>query len=288
MTAFDYARPASLDEAIDLLAANAGARALAGGHSLLLEPNRSRLPAALLVDLRKLPGLNGVQAGEQDGSVAIGAMTPLERIAGSALLQERYPALAEAAQSIGDAQVRNRATLGGNLADNDPGSDLVAAILALNAAIQLAGPRGLRALPADQFSTGPFQTALSQGELITGVTLAAPPAHTGSAYEKFTHPATRYAVCGVAAAVTLTTDGVVSACRIGVTGATTYPQRLHAAEAALVGQWPDDPILELASEQAREGLAYNSDPFASAVYRSHLLGVLTVRALRRAIEVSHK
>src|SRR5262245_36598451 len=80
MTAFDYARPASLDEAIDLLAANAGARALAGGHSLLLEPNRSRLPAALLVDLRKLPGLSGIQAGEQDGSVAIGAMTPLEQI----------------------------------------------------------------------------------------------------------------------------------------------------------------------------------------------------------------
>lgn len=283
MTAWTYTAPASLEEALTLLSGTAGARALAGGHSLLLEPGRSRVIPSALIDLRKIQGLNGVQT-LADNSLQIGAMTTLATIGVNALVRERYPALAEAIATVGDAQVRNRATIGGNLVDNDPAADLPAVALALNAQLALAGPAGTRTTGMEEWITGPFQTSLAASELLTAIILPAPAPRSGSAYEKFEHPASLYAIAGVAASITLGDDGRISACQVALTGAATHAQRLHAVEAALIGQQPEAATLAAAAAQADTGLTFNGDRFASAEYREHLTRVLTQRALTRALE----
>jgi len=277
-----YHAPQNLNEAITLLADNAVARPLAGGNSLLVEPSRSRIGDAELVDLRRIAELSGIQS--RDGGVWIGATTPLVRIADDATVQVRFLALAEAVRSIGDAQVRNRATVGGNLADQDPEADLPAAVLALAAQIEVRGPGGSRTIAADDLNGGPARTSLARGELITGVLLPAPAARSGSAYEKIKHPATLYAICGVAASVTLTASGSVSSCRVAVTGATESATRLPAVEAALVGQRPDPDALGAALGQDAQSLIFRGDRFASAEYRRHLTRVLVQRAVTRAVE----
>lgn len=282
MTAWTYTAPASLDEAVVLLGETAGARALAGGHSLLIEPGRSRLDPTALIDLRKIPGLANIQV-LASGGVQIGAMATLAAIAEHAAVRERCPLLAEAIPSVGDAQVRNRATIGGNLADNDPASDLPAIMLALDAQLHIAGPGGTRAIGIEALITGPFQTSLAANELITAIVLEPAPSRSGSAYEKFKHPATLYAICGIAASVTLADDGSVSACRVAVTGAATHAARLRAVEEALSGKQPDEATLAAAA-QAGTGLSFQNDRFASAEYREHLTSVLTRRALARAVE----
>jgi aerobic carbon-monoxide dehydrogenase medium subunit len=282
MRVSNYIAPNSLEEAITLLAENRAALALAGGNSLLIEPNRSRMSNATLVDLRRISALAGLRS--QADSLWIGAMTPLFTIAGDATIQERYAALAEAARSVGDAQVRNRATIGGNLADGDPGADLPAALLALGAQVHVQGAQGSRVLAVDDLLVGPSQTALKQGELITAITLPAPAAQTGSAYEKFTHPATLFAICGVATSITLATDGSVSACRAALTGAVESVARLSAVEAALNGKQPDASTLAAAAEQAGEKLRFRGDRFASTDYRCYLTKVLTQRVISRAVE----
>lgn len=277
MTAFTYTAPESLDEAVALLSEHSEARALAGGLSLLLPINQSKLPAAL-VDLRKVRELSGVQT-RADGSLWIGATTTLTTLSDSADLAP-YSALVEAIRLVGDPQVRNRATLGGTLADNHPSSDLAAAVLALGAQIEVAGARGARTIASDAWITGPGQTALGVGELITGITLAAPQKGAGSAYEKFRHPATRYPVAGVAVSVALGGAGAVQSVQIAVTGATSYPVRLRAAE----GQAAGGITLTEADVTLDANLSFQSDRFASAAYRAHLTKVLAVRALRRALE----
>ena len=282
MKEFGYSAPHSLDEAVTLLANNAGARVLAGGQSLLVEPNRSRLATSLLVDLRKIEGLGSVER-QQDGSVKIGSMTTLTAIARNGLIRETYPALAEAAQMTGDAQERNRATVGGNLADADPAADLPALMLALDAQVQVVGPKGSRTIPADGLITGANKTALRADDVITAVTLPAAAGGTGTAYERSTHPATLHALCGVAASVTLAGDGSVSGCRVAITGAADHAARLHSVESALTGKLPSPAALAAAASHAGDGLTFRTDLFASADYRAHLAGVLTERALAQAI-----
>ncbi len=280
MTSLSYYSPDSLTEAITLLG-SADARPLAGGYSLLIEPQRSKLGGAL-VDLRRIGDLVGVTQG-QGGEVTIGAMTPLAAIAAASAVQQSYAALAEAAASVGDAQVRNRATLGGNLAQSDAGNDLPAAILALGGLLHVQGAREERIVAASDFFTGPGQTALAAGELITAVTLPAPTGRSGSAYEKMKHPATLYAICGVAASVSLDANGAVEACSVAVTGAAEYPTRLKSVESALTGKTPTGDAIAAAAQGAGEGLSFRSDLFASADYRAHLTRVLTQRALTRAL-----
>ena len=280
MHAIQYQAPHSLDEAVALLAATANARPLAGGHTLLLEPMRSQLGGATLVDLGKVQGLSHI-GFTRVGDLLIGAMTTIAALADSADVQSEVPALADAAAQVGDPQVRNRATLGGSLAANDPESDLTAVLLALEARLDLQGPQGQRTLSMQQFITGPRQTALEQGELITGVRIPTAGGR-GSAYEKMRHPATLYALCGVAAQVSLS-DGQVATCRVAVTGATEYAVRVGGVEAALVGQAPTAEAVAAASA-ATSGLAFRGDTFGSAEYRAHLVGVLVQRALTRAVE----
>ena len=283
MSSFGYAAPQNLSEAVTLLAQNPGARVLAGGHRLLVEPQRSQLAGSLLVDLRKIAGLSGIQA-QPDGGLQIGAMTTLAEIAGSQSVRNSAAALGEAARATEDAQIRNRATLGGSLALADPEAEVAAPLIALAAQLQIAGPQGSRSMAAEDLITGPFQTALRDGEVITGFTVPAAADQSGTAYERFKHPATLRAICGVAVSVMLSAGGAISACRVAVSGATDQPARLLAVENALVNKKPTAEALSSAAASIGEGLTFRGDHFASAEYRRHLTRVLTGRALRRAAD----
>lgn len=281
MKVAQYTAPSSLADALAALAEGTDARPLAGGSSLLVEPSRATLDGARLVDLAKIPELTGIRS--VDDGLWIGAMTTLAEIADNKAVDEQHPALAEATRSVGDAQVRNRGTLGGNLADPDPGTDLPAAILALGAKIAVEGRDGKRDIGDADVGAGTLRSVLKPGELIVGVTL--PEAKgAGSAYEKFKHPATLYAVCGVAARVTLGADGAVAACAVAVTGATVAPTRLRGVEGALRGKQPDAAAIQAAAALASEAVGFTGDRFASVEYRKHLTSVLARRALARAVE----
>ena len=283
MSATRYTLAPNLDEAAALLASNPDARLLAGGHSLLLPINRTRIAGSLLIDLRKLPELAAIGL-QPDGGLRIGAMTTIGAIATDDVVRGRFPALAEAAQLIGDAQLRNRATLGGNLAASDPESDLPALMLALQANFSVQRRGSSRTIPADEFFTGPQRTALARDEIITFASLATPPNHSGVAYERFKHPATLYALCGVAAAVTLGENGNLTAVRIAATGALSYPTRLRTIEEALLNKSTQDGAVSSLVASLPNEFSFRDDFFASAEYRRHLLGVLTRRALKRALE----
>lgn len=281
-TQFDYAVPDTLEAAITLLNDNPGARILAGGHSLLTEMKLRHTSPPLLVDLRKIRSLRGVHPRSGNGSLRLGAMTPYAEIVAVRDVREHYPALVEALNNIGDAQVRNRGTIGGNLAYNDPAADLPAVALALEATINTVGPKGARTIPAEVFIVGPFETDLEPGDIITWVDLPPSTAGTGSAYEKFKNPANSYAICGIAAKVMVAADGI-RGCRVAVTGATEHATRLREVEAALEGKKPTAQDIAAAAERAGQGVSFVSDLYASAAYRAHLTRVLTERALTRAV-----
>jgi carbon-monoxide dehydrogenase medium subunit len=274
MTADGYIAPASVDEAVALLAKNPKARLLAGGHNLLVEPGRRTIAGSLLVDLGRIKGLAGVDR-QADGSLKIGSMTTLSQLAESDAVRSAYPALVDAVLATGDAQFRNRATVGGSLAVPDPEAPLPALMLALNALYHVTGPAGAR--------TGAPGKPI-QAEVITAVTLSAPEPRSGLGYAAFRNPATLHAACAVAASVALGSDGTVAGCRVAVTGAASVPQRLAGVEQALAGKKPEASVLSAAAGAAGAGLTFRGDLFASSEYRAHLTRVLTGRALKQAIE----
>jgi carbon-monoxide dehydrogenase medium subunit len=273
--AFDYIRPSTVEDAVDALAdAGDEGKALAGGQSLL-PVLRLRLAApALLVDLGGLSQLRGIR---EDGDMfVIGAMTTHAELAASSV-----PLLSQAAATVGDRQVRHLGTLGGSLAHADPAGDLPTAAVALDAQLVVAGPNGKRTVQASDFFVDLFTTALEADEIITSVSFPAADG-AGIAYEKFRHPASGYAVVGVAVKISRGADGNVDSARIAVTGATSKATRATAAEQALVGKALDDAAIDAAAAVAANGLEINGDHFASEEYRKHLIGVLTGRALRKA------
>jgi carbon-monoxide dehydrogenase medium subunit len=282
MSPSTYAAPTKLEEIVGLLASNPGSHLLAGGQSLLVEPRRTQIAGSLLVDLRKVAGLSGIQSW-LGGGLRIGAMMTLGAIAASDLVRKACPVLADAAALVGDAQVRNRATIGGALAEADPGSDLAPVLLVVGSVFDITGPGGTRSIGAAEFFTGPGRTALSAAEVITAITIPSAPPPTGAAYEKIKDPATLYALCGVAASVTLSAQGLVAQCRVAATGSTEYPARLQAVERALTGARPDQGALSAAASRAAEHGAFRSTFYASSEYRAHLTQVLTERALKRAL-----
>lgn len=280
---FDYATPKSLDEAVAMLQKNGQARLLAGGHTLLKQLKTHQIKPNLLVDLRQIPGLKGIGRRSGEDGLFIGAMVTCAELAAHLEAQANCQALVEAANSIGDAQVRNWSSLGGNLADGDPTADLAAAALALEATLYVVGPYGSRTIGADEFFIGPFDTAL-RGEIIKELKFPAVPARSGSAYEKIKNPANSYPICGVAVAVTLTEQNSVAKCRVAVTGVTAHPTRLRQVEAALEKVEATAKNIAVAAEHVTTDLTFVSDLFASDEYRAHLTRVLTERALTRAIE----
>jgi len=234
-----------------------------------------------LVDIRRIPGLSGLR--EEGGALIIGAATPHQVLERSPIVRERLPMLSEAAAQIGDAQVRNMGTIGGSLAHADPAADLPAVMLALGAELVAVGPKGRRAIPVDRFFVKLFTTSLSPGELLTEVRVPLPSAGTGGAYAKFPHPASRYAVVGVAALVTVS-SGKISAARVAITGVGAKAVRAAATEAALVGQAPDAGVVSAAAARAVEGLTVRSDPRMDADYWRALAVTFTRRAVATALE----
>jgi carbon-monoxide dehydrogenase medium subunit len=278
---FDYHRPTSLDEAIGLLAED-GARALAGGHSLLpLMKLRFAEPRAI-VDLGRVPGLDGI---EEDGDVlSIGALATHASVAASELVRSRCRVLATTAEGIGDRQVRNRGTIGGSLAHADPGADYPTVTKALGATIVATGSGGEREIAADDFFTGVFTTSLEQGELVTSVRVPVVGPRTGAAYEKHRNPASGYAVVGMAAVVTVE-GGKCSAARLVVGGVTGTPEHATAAADAMIGIAPvDEAAIAAAAEKVSDALGGAvGDTYASAEYRVHLAQVMAKRAITAAL-----
>lgn len=276
-TTFGYHRPESVGDAIKMLQDNPGAKILAGGHSLLPAMKlRLALPEAV-IDLNHIDALRGVSA---NGEITIGAMTTYDQLAQAADLGP-WSLIGEAARLVGDPQVQNRGTLGGSLAHSDPAADYTAIMLALGATLTAMGPDGTRSIEIDDFFVDLFTTTLAEDEVLTAVRLASPAGTIGTAYEKQRHPASGYAIVGIAAVLHMDGDTCRDA-RIAVTGATTKATRATAAEDALKGTGLDDAAVDKAAEVAAQGLELNGDAFASEEYRRHLVGVLTRRALVRA------
>ncbi|HLH73617.1 MAG TPA: xanthine dehydrogenase family protein subunit M [Chloroflexota bacterium] len=281
---FDYVAATSVAEAVKFLADHRGeAKVVAGGHSLIPLMKLRLASPAYLVDIGRIPGLAGIS--ESNGTVRIGALATHHDVEESPIIRERVPVLAEAAAQIGDLQVRNKGTIGGSLAHADPAADYPAALLALDAEISATGSKGQRTLKVSDLFINLLTTALNPDEIITEVRVPALTGRTGSSYQKFPHPASRYAVVGVAAVIEISTSGNVERAAIGVTGAGAIPVRASVAEAALTGKAIDDVALGQAGDRAAEAIKDPlSDLHASAEYRRHLVRELAIRAIRVAAQ----
>jgi carbon-monoxide dehydrogenase medium subunit len=274
-TTFEYQRATSIDDALAKLQATHG-KLIAGGHSLVPLMKLRLSEPGKLVDIARIPGLSGIKdAGDR---IEIGATTTHSEIAASALLRDKCPMLAEAAAEIGDAQVRNRGTIGGSIAHADPASDFPAVVLALDADIQLKGKKGARSVKASAFFRGFYDVDLGSDELIVGVHFA--PVRS-AAYAKLHQRASHYAIVGVAAALDVK-GGVIQSARIGLTGATTHAVRLTAVEKALAGKKADG-IAAAATSAAGEVADVNADLHASADYRKAMIPVFVKRAVEKAL-----
>ena len=272
---FDYKRPATVDEAIALLTKHGDdAKVLAGGHSLIPAMKLRLARPAVVVDIGRIPNLNYIR--EAGGGIAIGAMATHQEIESSALLREKSPLLAETASHIGDVQVRNRGTIGGSLAHADPAADYPAAILALDAEIDLIGPRGRRTVKAPAFFVDLLQTAIGPDEILTEIRV--PLTAKTVAYEKTEQKASGFALAGVAAVVGA--DGI----RIGITGVAATAYRAVAVEQALAAQRsPGAAAIAAAAAHAADGVEPLGDIHASPAFRAHLVEVNTRRAIERAL-----
>ncbi len=284
-TAFKYHIAASVDEALHLLEQHGDdAKLLAGGHSLIPLMKLRLASPGHLVDIGGIAAMRGIRHGTagDDGHIVIGALTTHAEVAASEMLARECPLLRETAAEIGDVQVRNRGTIGGSLAHFDPAADYPAAILALDAEIVVRGRTGERHIPAASFFTDTFQTALASGEILTAVRVPGPTAHGGSAYIKVHHPASGYAVVGVAVNLMLE-RGAIHRSRVGVTGLGPKAFRALAVERELDGKRPEAAILRAAAAHVAEGVEPLSDVYASGEYRAELARVHTRRALERAL-----
>jgi aerobic carbon-monoxide dehydrogenase medium subunit len=277
---FEYHRAATTEEAIGLLTRyGEDAKLLAGGHSLLPLLKLRFAQPKHLIDVGRIPGLSGIQ--QIGNAIVIGATTTHADLARSPVIRAALPVLSEAANQIGDPQVRNVGTIGGSLAHADPSADLPAVMLALDATISARGPRGERTIPVSEFFVDLLTTALAPDEVLTSVRLAIPPDAAGSAYEKYPHPASRYAVVGVAAVVGVTRERV-SYVRVAVTGVGTKAVRAKGVEEMLMGKAPDAATCEAAATRVTDGIDLRSDLQGSEEYKASLAHTYTRRALMRA------
>ena len=280
---FEYYRAGSVAEACQLLAAHPGAKLLAGGHSLIpLLKLRLAAPAAV-IDIGRIGGLSGISNG--GGALRIGALTTHAEIAAAADVKANAAALAEAASQIGDPAVRNRGTIGGNVAHADPASDLPTVLTALGARFTVSSPDGERSIGAADFFQGMMATALGDQDILTAIHVPASGAGTGTAYVKFSHPASRYAVIGAAAAVTAD-GGTCTGASVVVGGVTPVPARCAAVERALAGQALSADAIAAAAAAAGSDLGDDllGDVFASADYRRAVTPVYVQRAITAAAE----
>jgi carbon-monoxide dehydrogenase medium subunit len=278
---FDYHRARSLADVHRLLAAHPGAKLLAGGHSLIpLMKLRLAAPPAV-VDIGRIAALRGIS--RSGDTIRIGALTTHAEIAASADVQKAAAALAEAAAVVGDPAVRNRGTIGGNIAHADPASDLPTVLVALDARIVAVGPSGERTVAAEGFFTGIMTTTLADDEVLTAIVLPAAARGEGSAYVKFSHPASRYAVIGVAASL-IVGNNQCSAARVALGGLVPSARRAASVEKALVGKDLETAAIGAAAAKVGSDLGgdVTGDIFASASYRKAVAPVYVKRAIAAA------
>ncbi len=279
---FEYFAPSTLPEAVKMLAEHGyGAKILAGGQSLI-PAMRFRLAAPeVLIDINRIDGLSYIK--EVSGHLTIGAMTHEADIDASPLIHQKYPLLADTAKVIADPLVRNMATVGGNLAHADPANDHPATMLAYNAQVVAVGPDGERVIPIDEFFVDLFASSLAENEILKEIRVPTPPAHSGGAYIKIERKVGDYAVAAVA--VQLTLDGnVCQSARISLTNVTPFPRRATNAEAALVGQPLTEDTIRAAGVAAAQDCEPSSDLRGSVEYKRDLVRVITMRAIRKAVE----
>lgn len=280
---FDYYRASTVAEATRLLAQHAGAKLMAGGHSLipLLKLRLSRPPA--VIDIGGVAELKGISV--RGGTARIGPLTTHAELASSQVLADSCPIIAEAAGMIGDPQVRNRGTIGGNVVHADPASDLPAVLTALGARFTVTGPRGPRTLSAGEMFRGVLATAVGDNEVLTSIEAPVRRAGQGMAYVKFPHPASRYAVVGVAAVVEAQ-NGRCKSASIAVGGLVPKPTRAPSVEKALSGKNITAESIRGAAEAIERDLGDEvlGDIFASADYRRAMAKVYVSRALSLSAE----
>lgn len=280
---FEYHVPKTLAEASHLLAQfGEDGKLLAGGHSLIPMMKLRLAAPKHLIDIGRVGNLQYIR--EAGDKIEIGALTTHFQIESSALLKAKCPLLPETAREIGDPQVRNKGTIGGSLAHSDPAADWPASILALGAELQAVSARGERWIAAKDFFVGLLATALQQDEILAEVRLPSIQPRSGSAYLKLHHPASGYAMVGVAACVSLDEAGVVTQASVGITGVGPNAYRAAAVEEHLRGKSPTTKRLAEAAAHAAEGIDASADIYASAEYRAHLAKVYVRRALEKAVE----
>jgi len=277
---FSYHRPATVADAVKLLAdLGDDARPLAGGHSLVPMMKLRLATPSHLVDLHAVAGLKGIR---RDGnSIVIGAMTTQHELLGSDEIGKSLPILHETALLIADPQVRYRGTVGGNVANGDPGNDMPALMLALGASYQLQGLNGARDVRASEFYQGAYFTALEPGELLTSVTIPVPAAGHGYAYEKLKRKVGDYATAAAAVVLTMA-GGKVASCTIGLTNLHETPLLATEAAKAVVGTSLDAAALKTAADAAVAIMSPAADARGPVEYRKHVGGIMVARALQRA------
>ena len=278
---FDYQAPATIEEAVSLLSGDPdGAKILAGGHSLIPAMKLRLAQPQLLVDIGRIKSLAYIR--EEGDQILIGATTTHYQLESSDLLKRICPLLPECAKSIGDVQVRNKGTIGGSIAHSDPAGDWPAAVLALGADLVLVGPNGERTVKAEDFFVDLLTTNLQPGEILREIRIKKPSGRFGQSYQKVPHPASGFAVVGIAVHLELNDDGSCKSAAIGVTGVGTKAYRAKGVEGALTGTNLDDDVTANAATHICDGIDPNSDLYASSEYRCHLAQVHTRRALQAA------
>ncbi|QQE76860.1 xanthine dehydrogenase family protein subunit M [Alicyclobacillus sp. SO9] len=279
-TSFEYEQAETVAQAISKLLESSGeAKLLAGGHSLLPMMKLRLSSPEKLIDISGIKELHGIV--RDPDALVVGALTTHAEVASSRMVRDTLPLLADAAGKIGDLQVRNRGTVGGNLAHADMASDLPAVALALDAEITVETPHGTEVIPVDEFLLGPLITALPENSVLKNVRFKIPQKGFNSVYEKISHPASGYAVVGIAAVIACDDNNVVTQAAIGVTGAGDVAYRAKAVEEALLGKVFTEDVIRHASELAADDGVIAGDLYASENYRRQLCKVHTARALRR-------
>ena len=288
MRNFEYFEPETVADVCSLLARHGSAcKILAGGTDLLVRMKQGTIVPKCVVNIKRIPGLDGIEK-DQNGKLRIGALTSIRTLERSFTTDERLNAISQAAFLLGSPQVRAIATVGGNLCNAAPSADMAPPLIALGATVEIAGSKGNRVLSLDDFFTGPGSTALSNSEMLTHVTVAQPPSHSGVSYEKIGRiKLVDLAVVGAAAWVCLGQEQGDSLCesvRIVLGAVAPTPIRAKRAEAILTGKNVDDALIEEASQAASEEAKPISDVRGSENYRRKMVKVLTARALRNALD----
>ncbi len=281
--AFDYLAPTSLQEALSLLQEHGdAAKLLAGGHSLIPMMKLRLAQPALLIDLNRVEGLDYVE--ERDGFLCIGAMAREEALESTPVVREKYPLLHDTALMIADPQVRNLATVGGNLAHSDPANDHPATMLAYDARVKAVGPNGERTIAVREFFTDFFTTALDEGEILTEIQIPAPGPRSGGAYFKLERKVGDFATAGVAVQLALDENGHCDTVGIGLTNVAPIPMRAKRAESLLHAESPTDAAIDEAARLAAEDCDPTADLRGPVAYKRAMVEELTKRALRKALQ----